>query len=327
MTNTATILRLADRFLSSRSVHSIERTGDLRLFVLIVSICYACATASLVTLKDKFGFQKHASLSNLTIDFVIPEPIKDIQDKVIEQAKLSASSSASLGRNPVDRPISGPPIRPVLSQPKIQPDRGRQMAAPPVIVAQVKAPVAPVVVVKTREAPVQPNLITPPTAAAQSEAPVTSNSLTKETSIGNTQKENGAQGADATVGTQGGGAADNGKGAVGQQIAMATPHSAGIAAAMGNIAPYRKDMLMRLASHWNPKKMKQGNIVLVITLGKEGQLLNSEVLSSSGNDKLDQYALDAVGKTEFAPLPDWYRGSQLRLKVELARVEAMKSEI
>ena len=86
-------------------------------------------------------------------------------------------------------------------------------------------------------------------------------------------------------------------------------------------------MLLRLAANWHPKKHKQGNIVIVITLSKDGRLLNTELITSSGDDKLDEYAIATVGKTDFAPLPDWFRGNQLRLKVELAKVEAVKNDI
>jgi TonB family protein len=287
-----------------------------------------CLASSIVTTRDQFGSEKHVHLSNLTIDLVMPEPVKLPESKTIEQATMSAALSSSLGRRAIDKPVSGPPVKPVVSQPKVLPNQGQKTATLPPITSPIKAAAAPVVVVKTTESLLpQPKPVTPVPAQAQIQAPVTTNSATEQASVGSTLKENGAGGADANAGTQGGGTADNGKGLVGQQIAMAIPHSAGIGTAMGNIAPYRKDMLMRLATHWNPKKLKQGNIVVVITLSKDGQLLNSEIVSSSGNDKLDQYALDAVGKTEFAPLPDWYRGSQLRLKVELARVEAMKSDI
>lgn len=93
--------------------------------------------------------------------------------------------------------------------------------------------------------------------------------------------------------------------------------------AMGNIAPYRRDMLYRIAQNWHPK-FKNENLILQIVIGKDGQLLSAEIIESSGRRKGDKEAIAAVEATEFAPLPEWYRGEQLTFKIAMEKVEAMR---
>src|SRR5262249_23142218 len=73
--------------------------------------------------------------------------------------------------------------------------------------------------------------------------------------------------------------------------------------AMGNIAPYRKDMFVRIGQNWHPAQKNQ-SIIGIITLNHDGKLLSDEILQSSGNKKSDKEALAAIEATEFAALPD-----------------------
>ena len=79
---------------------------------------------------------------------------------------------------------------------------------------------------------------------------------------------------------------------------------------------------MRLAQNWKPKQPNQ-NIIVLITLAHDGKLLASEVIQSSGSKKADKEALASVEATAYAPLPEWYKGDQLKFKIELSKVEAV----
>ncbi len=113
----------------------------------------------------------------------------------------------------------------------------------------------------------------------------------------------------------GGGAGFGGGG-----IATTFPRSA--TRAIGNIGPYRKDLLMRLAKNWT--RQANGTVpVVVIELAKDGTLRSVVISVSSGSKESDKAAIEAVKKTQFAPLPDWYRGDKLTFKIELSKVEAV----
>lgn len=92
---------------------------------------------------------------------------------------------------------------------------------------------------------------------------------------------------------------------------------------MGNIAPYRKDLLLRISEHWTASSANE-NIVVLITLDKDGKLLAVDVLESSGKKRFDEKALAAIKTTIFPRLPDWYKGSQLVFKIDMAKVAALK---
>jgi TonB family protein len=79
--------------------------------------------------------------------------------------------------------------------------------------------------------------------------------------------------------------------------------------------PYRHDLLMRIAQNWKPSQPT--DVTVSITIDCFGNLIDSRILESSGHRSLDKQALAAVAQTEFAPLPDWYKGGPLEFKLQL----------
>jgi periplasmic protein TonB len=317
MVNATTIVRVADRFLGRHSKNSIARAGFLRPIVVAVSILYMCAFACLLHLEHKFGLKRKIVISNLVVQFVAPEPLK-----IAEVEKIAI---------PGDSAAKG---KPQLGSPLIQTRAPLKVAVLPklVVIKRVASPPPPIInppkpnnlehtVALPKEVTTSISAVTSPKPPALITAPATTASSNEPGSADQNRTAGTGEGTGSQRGA--GGDTNNGTGTAAGSLAMALPHAGGVGTAMGNIAPYRKDMLMRLAEKWHPKKL-QGNIVLVITLSSAGQLINAEIVNSSGDEKLDQYALEAVNKTSFAPLPDWFTGTQLRLKVELARVEAMR---
>lgn len=88
---------------------------------------------------------------------------------------------------------------------------------------------------------------------------------------------------------------------------------------MGNISPYRKDMLARIKAHYHPTKEAPNSVVLV-EIAKDGQLLRAEVLESSGQKQADKKFIEALEYTKFAPLPNWYRGESIPFKIQTHKV-------
>ncbi|PWT94653.1 MAG: hypothetical protein C5B53_12705 [Candidatus Melainabacteria bacterium] len=335
MNNAATILRIADRFVSHESVNSIEKTGDLKRIIVIVSLSYFLAILSLLPIAKQLERNRQSIVSNLTIEFSVPELPKPPEVILKPESPKAQGRSSSFGAQSIDRPLPSLPLKATnVARGKTQPVN--KAAAQPVDGSLKRAAPRPVITVRANDGspPAKPveNVAAPQaqkTVAAStplaSDSRSTPDQMTHGAETG--QAGTGDRGVQAGQGDRTGGGAGDGKGAQGQQIALLPPQNGAVAKAMGNIAPYRRDMLLRLAANWHPKKHGQGNIVVVITLSKDGQLLNTELVTSSGNDKLDEYAIATIGKTAFAPLPDWFRGNQLRLKVELAKVEALKNDI
>ena len=88
----------------------------------------------------------------------------------------------------------------------------------------------------------------------------------------------------------------------------------------GDIAPYRRDVLTRIARNWHPGKANS-EMTIQLALTKEGKLLNCTIEKSSGSKVEDKHALDSIKATTFNPLPGWYKKNTLELKIDLQKVE------
>jgi TonB family protein len=86
-----------------------------------------------------------------------------------------------------------------------------------------------------------------------------------------------------------------------------------------NIVPYRKDMLMRLASGISGKGLDKP-LTVGITVSRDGKLLKAHIEESSGSKEQDQQVLDAIKKVKLAPLPDWYKEKSMNFKIDFAKV-------
>lgn len=89
-------------------------------------------------------------------------------------------------------------------------------------------------------------------------------------------------------------------------------------ASKGDISPYRRDMLKRVASTWHPKQSDK-TITVSIKVAKDGKLSDCSVVQSSGDKAFDKDAIDSIKTTSFAPLPDWYTSQDCTFKVDLSK--------
>ena len=71
---------------------------------------------------------------------------------------------------------------------------------------------------------------------------------------------------------------------------------------------YMKTMQTSIKKNWNPPKGDTSRqVVLFFKIAKDGSLKNYSVLQSSGNDKTDEAAIEALkAAAPFAPLPEEY---------------------
>jgi TonB family protein len=125
-------------------------------------------------------------------------------------------------------------------------------------------------------------------------------------------------GAGTSQGDLGAGSAE---GPVGGVIATRLP--IGTTVSRGNIAPYRKDMLERIAQNWHPRRTT--DLIVVVTIAKDGSVVGCEIFQSSGDKKIDKEAVAIIEAMEFAPLPDFFKGEQLPFKIELNKEVALNT--
>jgi len=331
MSSTASYLAIIDRFLDPRNPHSLQRAGgELNFWLLVVFIFYIGGIVSIHLIDENFG--KHREVKNvLVIQLVapdLPELVKPIPpvEKIVNAVIASPGSDKSLTSAPLKQLVVKNKSVMKAGQPVVGPTMKIATSVPPQIIHELPMKkidtanvAAPQRMTSTTNNPISPSTINNTSNEINNEGP-------KQGGIGGQDSGLGV-GNQTNYGNGGGGNDADGKG--GQKIAMLGP---GAASAMGNIAPYRKDMLARIAQSWKPSKhlaniQNAKNLVAIISIGADGRLLNCELITSSGDENLDQYASSIIERTKFAELPSWFKGDHLRFKVELSKVEAIKSEI
>lgn len=79
---------------------------------------------------------------------------------------------------------------------------------------------------------------------------------------------------------------------------------------------YMKEFQNKIKKYWKPPKNKESKrVVLLLTVGKNGNLLSKRVLVTSGIPEVDEAAIQAVlSASPFAPLPKEYRGESVEIQ-------------
>jgi len=93
------------------------------------------------------------------------------------------------------------------------------------------------------------------------------------------------------------------------------------ARSMGNITPYRKDMLLRLRKHWRADRNHSFGTIQ-IDIARSGVVISSRVIESCGSLTVDKEVLNLFKKTVFMPLPDWYKGQFITFKIDTSKIAA-----
>lgn len=83
-----------------------------------------------------------------------------------------------------------------------------------------------------------------------------------------------------------------------------------------DFAPYMRELQRRIKMNWEPPKGKESlRVVLLFRLAKDGRLLSRAVFKSSGDDKADKAALDALENSmPFKPLPAEFQGKSVDIQ-------------
>lgn len=326
------VIRISDRFMDRKDPDSIDRQGQLSSVLVIVFIFHAVMGIAFIQM-DEYERRHPRIIHDLDMQFVFQAPPPEPTFKVGEVPK---PISLTEGENPNPGSAAAPKAAlenkvtlPTVNAPEAQSIPTPQAARPVVSRRTTVAP--PVAITQANTVKAQPINIASSMAPPPVPAPIAG--ATANTQLTGGKQAGGAPGGQAGgVGTGGvgTGGTGTGEGDPGAGTGFSTPGGAlativppsGAQRAKGNIAPYRKDMLARIANNW-PSKRKIGNMVILAEIARDGKLLRSEILSSSGNKKVDKEALATVESTEFAPLPEWFKGESIPFQIELSRVESL----
>ena len=81
---------------------------------------------------------------------------------------------------------------------------------------------------------------------------------------------------------------------------------------------YEISLRNKIERNWSPPPLIKGSSWVRVVIGRNGKILATEIIESSGNSFYDQAALRAIYLSDpFPPLPDNYFGSSLMFKVGL----------
>lgn len=327
-------VRITDIFYGIRDTDSIERQGRLQNAIVLVFIFHMLLAIAFIKLQE-FDLAHPRIIHDVDVTFEYTPPPPEPPPKPVELPRaisLTAGENPNPGSEAAPKPMdSVEPALPAIKAPEVNPTPTMVPAKPiPSRRTTLAAPVAitPTNIVKsdlaTPALKQAPNAVkTPVLAGPDANKPLSGKEVAGGVPGGNEAGTGtGGQGQNGTGIGQGDAGAGTGAGDAGGQPVIATRLPSGLGVAKGNIAPYRKDLLMRLAQNWHPKKSYE-DLMVLITLDHDGHLVSSEIFQSSGNKKADKEALAAVAASEFAPLPDWYKGETLTFKIQLSKVEAL----
>lgn len=93
------------------------------------------------------------------------------------------------------------------------------------------------------------------------------------------------------------------------------------------LADYSKNMSDRLSKGWiawRPEIKDLKRILLDITVARDGKVLKTRVVESSGNQVWDSEIQKIFASTELPSLPDWYKGESKTFTMGFARKDYSK---
>ncbi|MBX9879413.1 MAG: TonB C-terminal domain-containing protein [Candidatus Obscuribacterales bacterium] len=327
------VLRVTDRFYNASDPDTLDRQSQLQQCLLVVLIVHVMM---MVAFWKGYGMEKaHPRIiHDVDVAFEFSPPPPEPPPMAIEGVKgigLSAGDQPNSGGSSAPKPletdqlampsVKAPTeqVKPVPIPAKPVPSRQTNIAAPVMRTTSNPIKMAVLPTIKAAKTPTPPPVTTPTTSTAAPSGQVVPGGAKDGEAGGTGTGGTGTGGTGAGTGAgQGNGAGTGGGGITtnAQQLLASK--------AMGNIGPYRKDLLMRLAQNWKPQNPGQ-NIFVIIVIAPDGTVLSSAIdeEKSNANKKAYKEALKAVEETKFAPLPDWYRGKQLTFKIELSKVEAV----
>ena len=83
-----------------------------------------------------------------------------------------------------------------------------------------------------------------------------------------------------------------------------------------NFDPYMRNLERKIKTNWKPlKENRSRQVVVLFKIAKDGSLISSKIVKSSGSKKNDKAALDAIeNSTPFTSLPVGFKGSNIEIQ-------------
>jgi hypothetical protein len=309
MSLSKSVLRLSSLFLDHESPDCIDRQERLFSCIMLVSIFYVILSIAFFKMKEIEARRPHIFHPDPSVCFELaiapPEPKSEALMRP-PAIGLTRGSEATGGGKSGQAHAENPSLPALITN------------APPAEITHSK-PVshtttmpAPVNIVSTNEIAAPPLL--PPPAQPAPETPASADhngGLPNAPSDGSSPNPGpGITGSGTGPGSSNGvGPEQNGGGqlAIAKHIPMTR--------AFFNISPYRKALLLKLATNVSSSLKKQTAIV-DLTIAKDGTLLDAELYAASSN-KAGRQALEAVRSLTYDPLPDEFAGDNLVFRITL----------
>jgi hypothetical protein len=304
----ANVVRLSDRFLDRSNPESIDRQERLLSCLALVSIFYLILSIAFVKMGElEKRHRVYHPDPSVQFELMIappdpkPVPVMPAAPSLVPgRSNTGGQNAASVNSEVVDIPavVSHPPIATpaaVIPHPRVNPG----LEAPVAVVSS--NPVRPA-------APVVSPSPTVPATPQSSDTTTQGNAANEGVGVDPAGEGNGGTGSGAGTAH---GTGDDSDLAGGRKISTALQS----ASASGNIGPYRKALLLKLAQVWRPAK-KHDYVVVGLRLAQDGALIDSWIIEQS-SAKAGKSALEAVRGSQYDHLPDWYRGEELSFKLTL----------
>ncbi len=322
------VIRISDRFTGRDSIDSIDRQGRLLSVIVAVFIFHAIMGIAFSKMEEFQKSRPRRAVSEVAfsyqMNFVPPEPIVLHRPDVPLAPQLTTGLTSSSGGTsaPAQR---GEKVTtaPVTNLPDEHETPAPVSAASSLVDHHI--PVAPPIAIN-KPTDVRPNSVSIEAAPAQgfqtgafstalaSGAPFNGGSPSLDQSSQGATGPGGIGAGGTGKGTDTVGSGDDNAPVGGQVISYEPPP---VLVTRGNIAPYKKKLLLSLAQSWHAPRNFSG-LVLLLSIGQDGKLVGCDVLRTSGKEKWDRDAIDAIEATELPPLPDWYKGQSLPVRLELS---------
>ena len=296
-----TAVRIAHKLTSWQSPTSIHCEGQLRQHIVLSAIGFTLAGIWILWMGHNAPMHMAAPDPDVTFEFTCPppEPRYHASD-AFTPLRLEEGRRAALSNAEKIAAKQGTADHNQIAQPKVR--LAEAIPTAPVQVSHLAAPEAPAINAMAQPARAANPLNLMPAANAATAGGGTSD---------------GAKGASGAGGSGMGAASGDQNSLMGgdfgvqQAMTLKSP-----SVAMGNIKPYKLEVLSRIKRSW-ATDARFDTVSLEITIDHSGKLLSKELLTSTGNAALDQSLLAAVDATEFPALPDWFKGNQLKIKLNL----------
>lgn len=319
------VLRICDRLFDRRSVESIDRQGQLNQVLVVVLIFHLIMGISFVKMEEYE--KKHPRVvRDVDISFLCsaPPPLAEFRvgeiDLVPRALNLTRGDSQDTGadsRQAASKKTLTLPT-PLAEEKENEPlrEEARQTRQ------SQNIPDAPLAITSNNPVKADPIRQARSDKFSKKDTDLTGNSSSLPASghvqAGGKDTDNADDGMGGNgPGGRGKGNGENGEGIGNQGIVGGEPISTSLPVktrAFGNIKLYQLQVEKKLRENW---KAKSGvSLVVMIKIMKDGRC-SCDVLSSSGNKRVDKDAVATIEGIDFDPLPEWYGGEDISFQYDM----------